>query len=528
MKKILLITVLKGSAIDKLAGMIKDYNPHLDITVFPFHAKRFDNKDLQDFIRLSEDADLLVFEYWRSFEVLWNRVPEILMKKKKIITHHNPYDLDKIPPALVDKMVVKNFTQSEKMPIARLIPHAVDFQAMTFNQDYNVDGNVVGMVAFRMESSKGILEVAQVCKKLGYTLLLVGHISDPTYYQEIIDTGVNIDVRLDISEGQLQKAYSQMSVLVCNSKDNFESGPMPILEAMAVGVPVLTRKVGIVGDIYKDGNMIVRGGERSDTNDLEMELKSLMENKELRLSIIKEAFNTVKNFSAERMASMYARLYNEVLFPDQPLVSVITPVRNRKDQIAEIMAALHFQEYKNIEFVCCDDGSDDGLEEKLKEWAKTAWYPVKYVNTRQPDGYNIARARNLGVVAADGKYLMFLDSRFVPEKDTIKLFVENASTVREPDDKVWWFGNKGANKKSFVENFSFINRRNLIKAGMFNERIDKYGGQSQELRERFDWQGFDFRYMPDIKVKEIMTANKWQKRTDDIVKMKNIIYRLNL
>src|SRR6185436_17896781 len=259
MKKITIVTVLKGSAIDKLAGMIKDYNPHLDINIFPFHGKRFNNKDIQDLQEAIKGSDLIDFEYWKSFEVIWNMVPHVISKFKKIITHHNPYDLDKIPPALVDAMVVKNFTQVEKLPTARLIPHAVDFNAMTFNEDYNIDGNVVGMVAFRIESSKGILEVAQVCKKLGYTFLLVGHISDPLYYQSIVETGVNIDVRLDISEGQLRQAYAQMSMLVCNSKDGFESGPMPILEAMAVGVPVLTRRVGIVPDIYKEENMVVRG-----------------------------------------------------------------------------------------------------------------------------------------------------------------------------------------------------------------------------------------------------------------------------
>jgi glycosyltransferase involved in cell wall biosynthesis len=527
MKKILIVTILKGSAVDKLAQMIQRYNPHLDIKIFPFHGKRFDAKDLKDFEELIDWADLIDFEYWKNFQVLWDNYPHLLAKKKKIITHHNPYDLDKIPLGMADAMVVKNHTQKDKLKSAKLIPHAVDFNLMKFNEEYNGDDKVVGMVAFRIESSKGILEVAQVCKKLGYTFLLVGHVSDAAYYQQIIDTGVSIETRLDISEEDLYKAYCDMTVLVCNSKDNFESGPMPVLEAMAVGVPVLSRNVGIVQDIYNGQNLLLREGNRSDVEDLERQLKILVESKETRLKIIKAGFDTVKNYSAERMAWQYGKLYNEVLFPDQPLVSVITPVRNRKEQIAQIMADLHFQDYKNIEFVCCDDGSNDGLEEKIAEWAKDAPYPVKYLSTGRLEGYNIATARNLGIVAADGKYILFLDSRFSPEKDAIKLFVEEAQKLKEGYDKVWYFGNKGSNKKAFVENFSFIQRHQIVKAGMFNERISKYGGQSQELRERFDVQGFEFKFLENVNAKELLSANKWQKRTQDIIKMKDLIYRLN-
>src|SRR6185295_14981860 len=103
MKKILIVTVLKGSAIDKLAEMIKRYNPHYDIKIFPFHGKRFDSKDLKDFEVVVGWADLIDFEYWKSFEVLYTNYPQLLQNKKKIVTHHNPYDLQKIPPALVDR-----------------------------------------------------------------------------------------------------------------------------------------------------------------------------------------------------------------------------------------------------------------------------------------------------------------------------------------------------------------------------------------------------------------------------------------
>ena len=46
---------------------------------------------------------------------------------------------------------------------------------------------------------------------------------------------------------------------------------------------------------------------------------------------------------------------------------------------------------------------------------------------------------------------------------------------------VWLFGNKGG-KKEFVENFSCIRREDVINFGLFNERMDAYGGLSERLK----------------------------------------------
>ncbi|MBU1759384.1 MAG: glycosyltransferase, partial [Bacteroidetes bacterium] len=53
-----------------------------------------------------------------------------------------------------------------------------------------------------------------------------------------------------------------------NSLFDFESGTLPILEAMACGVPVLTRNIGHVPDLFDGKNMVIREGEQNDVEDL--------------------------------------------------------------------------------------------------------------------------------------------------------------------------------------------------------------------------------------------------------------------
>ena len=138
MKKILIVTIVPGSAVDRLAEMVKKHNEHLDIEIFPFHAKRHSKLDLEMFGQRAMDADLINWEYWRNAEVLFEKFPW-LKKKKNILTHHNPYDLHKIDTKLFDAVVVKNKTQQEELPGSIYIPHAVDLDFFPFNEDYCPD-----------------------------------------------------------------------------------------------------------------------------------------------------------------------------------------------------------------------------------------------------------------------------------------------------------------------------------------------------------------------------------------------------
>jgi len=523
--RVLTITITPGSAVDRLAEMVKKYNEHLFIDILPFHPKRFSEDDLRVFEEKAEQADIIDFQYWKSAVVLLERFPS-LRDKRKILTHHNPYNLHERNWEEFNAVVASNKSIEKELKTipeckdnVYYIPHAVDLDFFEFNHNYT-DEKVVGMVAFRIEKNKGIKEVAQVCKELGYKFLLVGRISKPSYFKEIIEVNPDIDFREEVSDEELRDAYREMAVYVFNSVDNFESGSLPVLEAMSMGVPVLARNIGLVPDIYNEKNMVVREGKHNDLEDLKNELRILMENKEKRLEIRKNAWHTVRNFSHRKRARLYAKLYNTVLF-DEPLVSVVIPTYNRKEQVIEILKALNEQTYENIEAIVADDNSTDGTESAVKKFREKVRYPIKYISTER-DGYNLAMARNMAVVEAEGEVIVFCDSRLKPHSDAIYQFVKQVIRDKE---KIWYFGDKGAGKRSFVENFSAIRRSHFIRAGMFCERITRYGGMTQEVSTRFKSQGFKFRYLPFARAKEILSS-KAENRTGDIWKSKFQLWKM--
>jgi glycosyltransferase involved in cell wall biosynthesis len=85
------------------------------------------------------------------------------------------------------------------------------------------------------------------------------------------------------------------------------------------------------------------------------------------------------------------------------LVSVIIPTYNRAALVAEAVASVKAQTYRDFEIIVVDDGGTDGTFEALA--ADTA-IRVQRHTYRQ----GVAAARNLGVAAARGEWLAFLDS----------------------------------------------------------------------------------------------------------------------
>ena len=107
-----------------------------------------------------------------------------------------------------------------------------------------------------------------------------------------------------------------------------------------------------------------------------------------------------------------------------------------------------------------------------------------YVNTYDTEHYGLAKARNMGVMEALGSILLFLDDRFTLQSGALEQIAQC------PDNK-WMWGRKmskgiASTKRAFIENFSLIKKRDFVNGGMFNERMNVYGGLSQITREQYD------------------------------------------
>lgn len=492
--KILLVVDKQGTAIDILADFIIRHNQQHAIDKLALHPKRPNQIDLEFLKGHIEDYDLVHWMYWKSWQKALDELGT-LPTKKSILSHFNPYDVTKAEWCGFDRVVYCTQEQRDKVVGGDLVRLGVDEELWEYAPKQGI--STIGMCANRIEGKKGVKEVAEAAKRLGMKFILVGRISKPEYFEEVKAVGCDLEFHENVDFKEMPELYQRMGVYVCNSVDNFETGPMPPMEAMLCGTPVVSTQIGTLAEVFEDQkNILFHDGSMEG---ITMAVNRIEEDDKLRQKIIDSGWNTAKQLNSVRFAHEYNKIYHDVVHPDERLVSVIVPyIRDRGHLIREIEKSIYDQTYKNVELVSVLD---------------------------KEDGYNLAKSRNRGIIEARGDYLLFLDDRLVlDDKNSIKNFVNTLGNK----EKTFLYGDKGAGKRSFVENFSFCNRQALINAGMFNERCEWYGGISQEIRERLRHQGWEFTYVPEAKAKPTMgTKNRWQKKKE-IIKSKTMLYKLGL
>jgi glycosyltransferase involved in cell wall biosynthesis len=131
-----------------------------------------------------------------------------------------------------------------------------------------------------------------------------------------------------------------------------------------------------------------------------------------------------------------------------PLFSVIINTLNRAAMLRRALESVRRQTFRSFEIIVVDDGSTEDIESVTRDTTPAA----KFIRLAKNRG--IPSARNVGIAAAEGRYIAFLDSddvwhprylHFVREAyaqipDAIFTFTEymaDSQTMRGPVAQLW-------------------------------------------------------------------------------------------
>jgi len=180
-----------------------------------------------------------------------------------------------------------------------------------------------------------------------------------------------------------------------------------------------------------------------------------------------------------------------------PDISVITSTFNRKDLLLEKLESLKLQSLEASRFewlvlVNADDGSFEALQA-----AETA-FELRVLKPEKPIG--IGAARNVCIREAKGRILYFSDDDCLLEPDTLVQhvaaqrqacvaiggidFIAESREQWQPKKVSFWNLN-GAN--------SSVPRADVLSVGLFDERIEGYGGEDLLLGYKLVKQGLVFK-----------------------------------
>lgn len=105
-------------------------------------------------------------------------------------------------------------------------------------------------------------------------------------------------------------------------------------------------------------------------------------------------------------------------------VSVIIPINNVENYLKNCLESIIHQTLQEIEIICVNDGSTDGSQQILEEYAQND-DRIQIINK---ENVGAGAARNTGMEVAKGEYIGFIDSDDWIELDTYEKFYKNAKS----------------------------------------------------------------------------------------------------
>ena len=157
------------------------------------------------------------------------------------------------------------------------------------------------------------------------------------------------------------------------------------------------------------------------------------------------------------------------------LVSVILPVYNRKALLPDCMESLFAQSHDQLQIILIDDGSTDGTLELCRDYAAKDSRILLLEGAHQ----GVSAARNMGLDAAVGKYLFFVDSDDAIHPQLIKTLYDAMETHNAPMGSGWIINVPASRWQALPDHIAKQNAPSQVSFHSFEETIQKvYDGHS--------------------------------------------------
>ncbi len=114
---------------------------------------------------------------------------------------------------------------------------------------------------------------------------------------------------------------------------------------------------------------------------------------------------------------------------EKPLISVIIPIYNVEQYLAQCLDSIQAQTLQDMEIICLDDGSTDSSHEILKQYQQKD--PRIKIIRKENTGYG--HSMNVGISQAKGKYISIIEPDDIIRTQMLETLYNTASEHNFPD-----------------------------------------------------------------------------------------------
>jgi len=251
----------------------------------------------------------------------------VLSPRKTVMTVHDVGHLSNVRPAIrpiykflwydvpisrvAAVIAVSDFTRREILRVVGAQPRAIrvihDCVPAGFEPapaHFDADRPTILVVGTAPHKNAGRL--VQAVEGLGCRILFVGRVLG-VLRDALESTGVEFEERVDVSEAELAECYRRSDVVYFAS--TYEGFGLPIVEAQAVGRPVITSRVCSMPEVAGDGAFLV---DPYDVSAIRRALLALFGSADLRAELVGKGLENVKRFDRAAFADAHLDVYRHV------------------------------------------------------------------------------------------------------------------------------------------------------------------------------------------------------------------------
>ncbi len=154
--------------------------------------------------------------------------------------------------------------------------------------------------------NKNLEAHAAALQGLTCNFVIIGRLSD-AQTQSLEKYKIHYENLFDLSSAELVEQYKRCDILLFAS--TYEGFGLPIVEAQAIGRPVITSNIWSMPEVAGDAACLVNP---FDIDSIRYGVKRVIGDSEYREELVQRGLRNVERFSPEVISAQYAKLYREV------------------------------------------------------------------------------------------------------------------------------------------------------------------------------------------------------------------------